>query len=243
MPARALLVLDTATETMHLGVQNGARVLVREEAGGALASAALLPSILSLLREAGLAPAQLTAIATGRGPGAFTGVRTACSVAQGLAFGAGVPVIAIDTLLAIAQDALAQGASPRIWAMQDARMGEIYAGFYEFAGGAWRVVSAPALYAPEALREHIARAPSGVTLAGNALSPFGDVFAPLSLPSMPQAQPRAAALLSLANAACERAEFEDAAAAVPLYVRDKVALTTEERDAQRAAATTSSRTQ
>src|SRR4051812_4707052 len=97
----SLLVFDTATEHLSIAVAVGERVWSHESAGGALASATLIPSILRLLAEAGLTLAGLDAIAFGRGPGAFTGLRTACSVAQGLAFGANKPVLPIDTLLAV----------------------------------------------------------------------------------------------------------------------------------------------
>ena len=99
-----LLAFDTSTETLSIAVQRGAHVLAHEAAGGAQASAALIPQALALLAQAQLAVADLHAIAFGRGPGAFTGLRAACAVAQGLAWGAGVPVLPIDTLLAMAEN-------------------------------------------------------------------------------------------------------------------------------------------
>ena len=100
-----LLALDTATETLHLALLAKGATHVEQHAGGAQASASLIPAAQALLAAAGLSWSDLDAIAFGRGPGAFTGLRTAAAVAQGLAFGARKPVIAIDTLLAVAEDA------------------------------------------------------------------------------------------------------------------------------------------
>src|SRR5437762_12159574 len=128
-----LLAFDTATQRMSVALAARGSVWVHESDGGAQASAALIPAILALLTQAGVALRDLDAIAFGRGPGAFTGLRTACSVAQGLAYGAGKPVLPIDTLLAVAEDARAGRAAVRVWAVMDARMDEIYAAQYAFA--------------------------------------------------------------------------------------------------------------
>ena len=134
-PPRAprLLALDTATERIAVAVVDGEQQWLADEAGGPLASLRLLPLVFTLLERAGLALRELDAVAFGRGPGAFTGLRTACSVAQGLAYGAGLPVLAIDSLALIAEDALAQrgAAAQRIWVAMDARMEEVYAAAYQ----------------------------------------------------------------------------------------------------------------
>src|ERR1700712_1946994 len=103
----ALLAFDTATERLSVAVAVRGEILTHEAAGGAQASATLIPAILGLLARAGIALRDLDAIAFGRGPGAFTGLRCACSVAQRLAYGANKPVLSIDTLLAVAEDARA----------------------------------------------------------------------------------------------------------------------------------------
>ena len=99
-----LLAFDTSTDALSIAVQHGARVWQHSGAGGAQASATLIPAIRDLRAQAGLSFDQLDAVVFGRGPGSFTGLRTACAVAQGLAFGArggqGVPVLPLDTLLA-----------------------------------------------------------------------------------------------------------------------------------------------
>jgi tRNA threonylcarbamoyl adenosine modification protein YeaZ len=140
-----LLAFDTATERISIALAARGQVWQHDGEGGAKASATFLPAILGLLRDAGVQVTDLDAIAFGRGPGAFTGLRTACSVAQGLAFGSGRPVLPIDTLLALAEDARV-GADPvRIWAVMDARMQEIYAARYAWDGQDWSVVDAPML--------------------------------------------------------------------------------------------------
>ncbi len=236
MPAApALLAFDTSTEHMSVAVGTGGQVWLHDGAGGAKASAALVPTILSLLSRAGLRMAGLDAIAFGRGPGAFTGLRTACAAAQGLALGSGRPVLALDTLMAVAEDARAGDADQTLWVAMDARMDEIYAARYGFAGGAWRVLDAPMLTRPEGLNERWRReAPQRV--AGSALRAFEGRLATGAAACVPGALPRAAALLPLAQAAWARGEAVDAALALPVYLRDKVAQTTAEREAVRRAA-------
>lgn len=231
-----LLVLDAATETLHLGLAVDGRCIVRALPGGAQASAALLPGLLGLLHEAGIGLHQLDAIAFGRGPGAFTGVRAACAVTQGLAFGAALPVIAVDTLLAVAEDARRQGAGADLWVAVDARMGEVYAAHYRHDGSRWTELAAPALHAPAALARSIAAQTALTELAGSSLKVHASDWAESALPRWPDAAPRAGALLALAQAAWARGERLDAAQALPLYVRDKVAQTTAERTGGHSAA-------
>jgi tRNA threonylcarbamoyladenosine biosynthesis protein TsaB len=218
-----LLAFDTSTETLRAAVQrSGMDALGEEAAGGAQASAALLPLLQSLLARAGLALGDLDAIVFGRGPGSFTGLRTACSVAQGLAFGAGVPVLGIDTLLAVAEDARSRTGADRIVALLDARMGEVYMGHYLHDGATWQRDGDIVLARPDAVR-----VPEGWTLAGNAFGVHGDAL-PQGVPRV-EAVPSATAMLRLAPALIAAGGAHDAAQALPVYIRDKVAQTTEER--------------
>ena len=240
-----LLAIDTSTEQLALAVQNGGRSRTLLEEGGARASARLLPAALALLRELGLAPADLEAIAFGRGPGAFTGLRTACAVAQGLSLGSGAPLLAIDSLMIVAEDALAllvdeQSATASalvtmpLWVAIDARMDEVYAAAYLHVDGRWQVQVAPALWALDALAQRW-RAEPPRCVAGNAPALFGARL-PLAAGTriLVQQQDRAAALLRLAQQAWQDGLAMDAADALPLYLRDRVALTTAEREAARA---------
>lgn len=221
-----LLALDTATDTLYLALCGPRGVQARAVAGGAQASAALLPLVGALLDEAGASLADLDALAYGQGPGAFTGLRTACSVVQGLALGAGRPVLALDTLAAVV--ACAHRRHPGMaaaWAMQDARMGEVYAARYAWQDGGWHCTVPAALYRPAALAERVAAEPH-VLRAGNALRAHpalcrdGDA---------PDAVPDGEALIVLAEQAWHRGDLRDPADALPVYVRDKVAMTTAER--------------
>ncbi|HTH81275.1 MAG TPA: tRNA (adenosine(37)-N6)-threonylcarbamoyltransferase complex dimerization subunit type 1 TsaB [Ramlibacter sp.] len=218
-----LLAFDTSTETLRAAaLRSGTSAIEQEGAGGAQASACLLPLLQSLLARAGLALRDLDAIVFGRGPGSFTGLRTACSVAQGLAFGANVPVLGIDTLLAVAEDARRRCGASRVVALLDARMGEIYMGHYVHDGAAWQRDGDILLARPEAVR-----VPEGFVLAGNAFGIYGDAL-PKDAPRV-DAVPSATAMLRLAPALIAAGGAHDAAQALPVYIRDKVAQTTEER--------------
>ena len=240
-----LLALDSSTEHMALALVGQGHDLFVDADGGALASQHLVPDAMALLRQAGVALTRVDAIAFGRGPGAFTGLRTACSVAQGLAFGAGRPVVPLDSLMLVAEDARQQlvaeagaAALPQasealeIWVAMDARMNQAYVGRYRWTGARWETVFGPALTDPEPLRQLWALTPPAI-VAGTALTAFElDTGAARRIPATVS---RARALGALALQAFEAGLTEDAANALPLYVRDKVALTTAEREQARAA--------
>ena len=224
-----LLAFDTSTEALSVAVQCGAAPpLVHEGTGGAQASASLIPTIQGLLERAGLRLQELDAIVFGRGPGSFTGLRTACSVAQGLAFGAGTPVLPVDTLLAVAEEARAVAGFERVVAVLDARMDEVYSAAYVREEGRWRQEGGFALGRPESVV-----VPIGWAMAGNAFAPYPGRLPP----DAPRAEalPTATALLRLAPALLAAGQAVPAADALPLYIRDKVAQTTAERAAIRAA--------
>lgn len=226
-----LLALDTSTERLSLAVQHGAQVHTHEAAGGAQASAQLIAALYGLLAKAGLSLDQLDALVFGRGPGSFTGVRTACAVAQGLAFGAragqGLSVLPVDTLLAVAEDARARHGCTHVVAVLDARMDEVYCAHYAFDNDGWHGQGDLAVLAPEAV--HV---PPGWVLAGNAQAAYGARLGAGAEQLF--ALPQASALLRLAPALLAQGHARTAGEALPLYVRDKVAQTTAERAARSA---------
>ena len=223
------LAFDTSTEVMSVALTDGRRIWQHTSPGGAKASATLIPAVLALLAEAQLALGDLRAIAFGRGPGSFSGLRTACAVAQGLAFGAnggaGIDVLPIDTLLALAEEARFQspGSVQHITALLDARMDEMYAQRYSVDINVLSQVGRCELISPEDLP---AGPPAGL-FAGNVF----DVYVN-RLPTPVRhltCLPTATAMLRLAPALAASGHCVNAALALPLYVRDKVALTTNER--------------
>ena len=241
-----LLAIDSATERLALAaIDAGGAPLSRATCridpldldGGAAASAQALPMLMTLLQRVGWTFADLDAIAFGRGPGGFTGLRTACAVAQGLAWGQGVPVVPVDSLAIVAEDAarhagLADGA--HVWVAMDARMDEIYAGCYRDAGAAgWQAVVEPSLTRPDALHALWASTPPAF-VAGSALAAFGDRLRTGEARRAAGEHGRAAALGWLAAAGFARGDAVPADQALPVYLRDKVAQTTAEREAAKA---------
>ncbi len=231
-----MLAFDTSTEAMAVALQCEAGLFVWNGPGGAAASAQLLPQVRALLRQGGIELAQLQAIAFGQGPGAFTGLRTACAVAQGLALGASLPLLPVDSLLLVAEGVrVEQRQAPAdIDVVMDARMGEVYAGRYCWAAGRWQAVVAPALLTLQALHARWALQPPRC-VAGSALPAFGDKLQSGAALRVATDIDRAAALLRVAQAQWRDVGGIDAAEALPLYLRDKVALTTTERAALRRA--------
>ncbi|MBK9442187.1 MAG: tRNA (adenosine(37)-N6)-threonylcarbamoyltransferase complex dimerization subunit type 1 TsaB [Comamonadaceae bacterium] len=231
-----LLAFDTSTEWMSMAVQRHgqAQPWQHHAAGGALTSTQLIPQILALMAQAALRFEELDALVFGAGPGSFTGLRSACAVAQGLAFGAGVPVLPVNTLMAVAEEARFQrqaGEGCRVLAMLDARMDEIYAQKFYFDSGQWLSDKGCRLIKPEDI-DVTEVLDMGMLLAGNVFETYA---ARLPQSGRVHALPCATALLRLAPALLAGGGAVAAAQALPTYVRDKVAQTTQERAAIKAA--------
>ena len=227
-----LLILDTSTEYCSAALSLDGKVLACRVLAEQRHSSLLLPMIDELLRDGGVTLRQLDGIAYGAGPGSFTGLRIACAVTQGLAFGAGLPVAGVSTLESIAE----QAGADKVLTVLDARMAEVYWAAYERDGSGWRATSAPQLALPESVA---VPAGSGWVGAGNGFAVLGEVLRPRLAAQLARIDetlmPDAAAMASLAVAAFERGEGRDAALAAPIYLRDKVALTVEERRAKASA--------
>jgi tRNA threonylcarbamoyladenosine biosynthesis protein TsaB len=226
-----LLAIDTATEACSVALARGGQVDERLEEVGQRHSERLLPMLQQLLADAGLQLGDLDAIAFGAGPGAFTGLRIACGVAQGLAFGAGRPVVAVGNLEALALVASESAPAARtVLTAIDARMQEVYWAAYEIDAGRLVEVAAPALAgAGELVR--ICRRLAPDLVAGNALQRFPEVAASLAGATAPLACAGAGAVARIAARRLAAGGAVPAELAAPLYVRDRVALTIEERRA------------
>lgn len=225
-----LLAFDTSTRWLTVGCGDADAFLARTEDVGNGHSERLLPLVHSLLAEAGYTLATLDGIAFGAGPGAFTGVRIACGAAQGLALGADRPLLPVCTLEAIAQMAWHAYAAPAVVACLDARMREVYAAAYVRDGARWREAKPPAVNRPD----DVVRPTESVDWfgAGDGFASYPSLVEQLQLSAHDSAtRPDARAIAELAAPRFAAGEGVDAAAARPLYVRHRVALTTAERAA------------
>lgn len=235
-----LLAFDTSTDTLSIAVQrggSGGALWQYQGAGGAQASNSLIATLLDLLQQAQLRLSDLDAICFGSGPGSFTGLRTACAVAQGLAFGANVPVLPVDSLLCVAETArhaqLADQLQGQVLALLDARMDEIYVARFAFSGSQWQRLSEASLLRPEALALQATQ--PGTVLAGNVFEVYAPRLALQGAARCIAALPSASAMLRLAPQLLAQGRAVPAAEALPTYIRDKVAQTTDERAAIKAA--------
>jgi tRNA threonylcarbamoyladenosine biosynthesis protein TsaB len=228
-----ILAIETSSELASCALLNGDTVIARETSGVRTHSQSVLPMVQELLREAGISLAACDAVAFGAGPGSFTGVRTACGVAQGLAYGAGLPVVALVTLEAMAEACRARSGATEVLAVLDARMGEVYWAQYRYAGG-WQVVSGPVLSGPGAVAPQAA---AGLVACGNGFAAYPEAFAgqDFAQAALHDVMPHARELALLAAPALAAGEAVPADQAQPLYLRNKVAYTSAERQAINAA--------
>jgi tRNA threonylcarbamoyladenosine biosynthesis protein TsaB len=227
-----ILALETSSQWCSAALWLDGRSLWREELAGQRHSELILPMVDALLREAGMGLDAMDAVAFGAGPGSFTGLRIACGVTQGLAFARGLPVVGVSTLLAVAH----AGDSDRVVSCLDARMGEVYFAAYERDPVQWRVLHPPQLWkaaevplvegsdwlgAGSGFAEH------GMVLAGRLAGRLAAV--------RPELHPHARDIASLAVELVRTGATVPAEDAQPIYIRDRVALTVEERNARKAA--------
>lgn len=224
-----LLAIETATESCSVALLYGDTVIDRSEVAPRRHAERVLPMAESLLAEAGLGRRQLDAIAVGRGPGAFTGVRLGVSMAQGLGLALDVPVATVSSLAALAMEAEA-GPGP-VLALIDARMGEIYAGaFSPGVGGLLEPLGSERVCPPEALAEPPAL--GGWRVVGSGWGTYGDVLAArLGQPASAVAEryPQARHVARLARPLLDSGADLAPEHALPVYLRDKVALTLTEQ--------------
>lgn len=221
-----ILGIDTSTEYCSAALWCDGEIDARERYAGQRHSELVLGMVDELLACRGLRVEALDGIAFGAGPGSFTGLRIACGVTQGLAFAAGIPVLGVGTLLAMAEAAQAA----RIVCCLDARMHEVYHAAYEQSDGNWNAVHEPGLYAPAETPE----LPAGTWFGGGSgFAAYREVLMQRYAGKLTVIDaglhPRAQDITRLAVPQFERGLGIDATLAAPVYVRDKVALKTHER--------------
>jgi tRNA threonylcarbamoyladenosine biosynthesis protein TsaB len=227
-----ILAIETATEACSAALSVDGRIMERSEIAPRRHAELILPMIESLLAEAGLARKQLDGIAVGRGPGAFTGVRLAIAVAQGLALALDIPIVPVSSLAALAQDAPDAGAA--ILSVIDARMGEVYAG--AFRRGTDGLVEAIGEETVGKADELILPQSTQWCIVGTGWDAYRDALAP-RLPAAPvfadgARYPQARAVVMLAAPQFAAGRGVPPEQALPVYLRDKVALTLEEQKAR-----------
>lgn len=221
-----LLALETSTEYCSVALWQNGNVNACEALAGQRHSELLLGMVDELMRSHGLRVTQLDGIAFGQGPGSFTGLRIACGAAQGLAFAAGLPVVGVDTLLAMASATRQQ----RVVCCMDARMREIYHAAYEKSATGWETVCAPGVWPPAAAPLLPAGQWHG---CGSGFEAYREALTERYAGSLcgisSGVHPHAREIAVLAVPLFEAGKGLDAAAAAPVYVRDKVALRSDER--------------
>jgi tRNA threonylcarbamoyladenosine biosynthesis protein TsaB len=231
-----ILAIETSSELASCALLSGDTLLARASSGVRTHSQSILPMVQELLAEAGIALRDCDAIAFGSGPGSFTGVRTACGIAQGLAFGASLPVVPIVTLDAMAEACRQQTGAADVLAVLDARMGEVYwAQYHHTDAGGWQQVVPPSLCAPD----DVAPLPTAAPLAacGNGFSAYPDSFAgrDFAAGALAEVMPHASQVAQLARIELAAGRSVSAAEAQPLYLRNKIAFTSAERQVINAA--------
>ena len=231
MPSESLTVLaiDTATEVCSVALLKSDRLTELVETVGHRHSERVLPMVDAALSKAGLSLGDIDVFAFGAGPGSFTGLRIACGIAQGLAYGRRKRVVAVGNLRALAAHAFSVvTVGDLLLAVIDARMNEAYCAIYR-RDEQVSEVRAPALELPQSLAQ-LAIAEKVDIVAGNALTAFSAVW-PLenSWVAVPEATSSAAAIARLARGDAARGLAVAPEQAAPIYVRDHVALTIEER--------------
>ena len=220
-----LLAIETSTELCSVALLRDGELFVDEAVAENRHSELLVPMIRRVLERSRLAPAQMDAFAFGQGPGSFTGIRIACGIVQGLAFAAGRPVVPVPSLLALAE----QSNEGRVIAALDARMGEAYVAAYARNGADWDEIIAPRLTDAAGLPPLPGRRWAATGSGFDRHAWLRDAYRDSVEMRFEGDLPRAISVARIAVRRFGRGAGVPAEQAAPLYLRDKVALTTEER--------------
>ena len=220
-----VLAVETSTELCSVALLRGNELFVEEALAESRHSEMLVPMVRRVLERSRLAARQMDAFGFGQGPGSFTGLRIACGLVQGLAFASGRPVVPVPTLLALAE----QSNESRVIAALDARMGEAYLAAYARSGDDWDEVISPRLADPGRLPPLPGRSWAATGSGFDRHAWLRDAYRASVQMRFENDLPRAGAVARIAVRRLGRGGGVPAEKAAPLYLRDKVALTTAER--------------
>lgn len=229
-----ILALDTSSDACSASVLTITDCFTEFEMTPRAHTQLILPMVESVLKQASLRLVDIDAIAFGRGPGAFTGLRIATGVAQGLALAADKPVLPISTLAALAQQAYQQTQASKLLVALDARMGEVYWGKYAVVAGQLQLLGEEQVLSPSAIE---LPASADWVAVGNGWSAYPELAeraAPLLTASYPDWLPSAEFIAQLAWQDYQAGKALPAQQAQPIYLRNKIAQTTQERLASKA---------
>jgi tRNA threonylcarbamoyladenosine biosynthesis protein TsaB len=224
-----LLAVETSTELCSVALLRHGELLADEALAENRHSELLVPMLQRMLASAGIKAGDVDVFAFGQGPGSFTGIRIACGIVQGMAFGAARPVVPVPSLLALAE----QCGDDDVLAAVDARMGEAYLAAYSRDGDDWKEVAAPLLADADGLPDLPARAWTGTGSGFDRHAWLREAYGERIARRREGDLPRAWAVARIAERRFTAGAAIAAEHAAPLYLRDKVALTIEERRAKR----------
>ncbi|AXF78722.1 tRNA (adenosine(37)-N6)-threonylcarbamoyltransferase complex dimerization subunit type 1 TsaB [Erwinia tracheiphila] len=221
-----ILAIDTATEACSVALLIDKKVTAHFELCAREHTQRILPVVQHILSECQISLTDLDALAFGRGPGSFTGVRIAVGIGQGLAFGAGLPMIGVSTLKTMAQSAWRLHGTSRVLAAIDARMGEVYwAEYIRDEQGNWQGEETEAVLKPETARQRMAKLTGDWARVGTGWAAWPSLTesrSELTLNATEVILPCAEDMLPLAAATLAAGKTIEAAQAEPTYLRNEV---------------------
>lgn len=220
-----ILAIDTATEACSVALWNNGEKHALFEICPREHTQRILPMVQQILAESGVSLNQLDALAFGRGPGSFTGVRIGIGIAQGLAMGADLPMIGVSTLATMAQGAFRQMGATQVLAAIDARMGEVYWGQYQRQNdGVWMGENTEAVFTPERAQQNIMSLAGEWASVGTGWGTYPDMAAatPITLVDGQITLPQAEDMLPLALVDFALGKMTAVENAQPTYLRNEV---------------------
>ncbi|WP_150539747.1 tRNA (adenosine(37)-N6)-threonylcarbamoyltransferase complex dimerization subunit type 1 TsaB [Actinobacillus vicugnae] len=219
---KTILAIDTATEACSVALLHNGQLTSLDELSPRTHTQRILPMVDELLTQTNISLKQVDALAFGRGPGSFTGVRVGVGIAQGLAMGANLPVVPVSNLLAMAQAAYEKTGATNVVALIDARMNEVYFAQYERVGQSWQEIVVEQVCAPEKAISQM-QVKDSIVVVGTGWAAYPQ-FAEANLPLVVSdiILPSAKSMITLANAAVEQGSVLSALEIEPVYLRNEV---------------------